>query len=50
VRETTDNLSQGSFLARVVVLLGGTLAVFMSIGLILTGRALAVLEEQPRLS
>ena len=50
VQETTNNLSQGSLLARVVVLLGGTLAVFLSIGLVLTGRALAVLEEQPRLS
>ena len=50
VRETTDNLNQGSLLARVVVLLGGTLAALMAIGLVLTGRALAALEEQPRLS
>ncbi len=46
VRETTNNLNQGSFLARAVVVLGGALAMFMAIGLILTGRAVAALEER----
>jgi hypothetical protein len=48
VQETTAGLDQGAFLSRLLVVLGGVLAVVAMSGLIAAGRAIAALEELPR--
>jgi hypothetical protein len=48
VQDTAAGLDQGALLSRLLVLLGGTLAVIAMSGLIMAGRAITALEEPPR--
>ncbi|MDP3984193.1 MAG: hypothetical protein Q8Q52_04205 [Acidimicrobiia bacterium] len=48
VKETAASLDQSALLARMLVALGGALAMIAMIGLVLTGRAITSLERQPR--
>jgi hypothetical protein len=48
VQDTAAGLDQGAFLSRLLVVLGGALAVIAMSGLIVAGRAITDLEEQPR--
>jgi hypothetical protein len=48
VQDTAAGLDQGAFLSRLLVVLGGALAVIAMSGLIVAGRAIAALEELPR--
>jgi hypothetical protein len=46
VQDTAAGLDEGAFLSRLLVVLGGTLAVIAMIGIIKAGRAIASLEEK----
>ncbi|HUP14605.1 MAG TPA: hypothetical protein VM848_00905 [Acidimicrobiia bacterium] len=48
VRETSEGLDQGAYLSRLLVVLGGALAVIAMSGLIAAGRAITALEQLPR--
>lgn len=48
VQDTAAGLDQGALLSRLLVVLGGSLAVIAMSGLILAGRAVTALEELPR--
>lgn len=48
VQDTAAGLDQGAWLSRLLVLLGGTLAVIAMSGLIMAGRAITALEDLPR--
>ena len=48
VQDAAAGLNQGAFLSRLLVVLGGTLAVMAMSGLVVAGRAISALEELPR--
>lgn len=48
VQDTAAGLDQGAFFSRLLVVLGGALAVIAMSGLIVAGRAITQLEELPR--